>query len=170
MPLLSHIHEWAILPTASLSFSPALLDYCKANACGNYNKSWTCPPNCGSIEEQQKKILSHDNVLVFSTKHSLEDSFDYEGMTKGRDLHMKISIEIKKTMGNPLVYGAGDCPVCRNKNKKNGCFFPDPCPFPKEMIGSIEAAGIDVAKLCKTAGITYKDGKNTVTFFTIVLF
>jgi predicted metal-binding protein len=158
------VHEKAILPVTALVFSPALLDSCKTNVCGNYNKSWVCPPACESIEEQKKKILFYKNLLVFTTVHTLEDSFDYDGMTKGRELHSLLTSELKKILKDTPVYGAGNCPVCKP------CAFPVPCPFPEKKINSIEAAGIDVTALSKAAGIAYNNGECTVTFFSMALF
>ena len=160
---------WAVLSVDELTFSPELLECCKSNACGNYNKSWSCPPACGTIEEQRKKILSFKKVFVFSTIHDIEDSFDYEGMARGRELHAILTFEIKNTFGDVLIYGAGSCPVCKDKEGKDACAFPKPCRFPDQKINSLEAAGIDVAELCKTAGLKYNNGPNTVTFFSIVL-
>jgi len=157
------VHERAFLPSCELVFSSELLEYCKSNVCGNYNKSWTCPPACESMEEQRKKILSFENVFVFTTTHKLEDSFDYERMTLGRELHTSLTIEFKKRRGGVPVYGAGSCPVC------DFCAFPSPCPFPEKKIGSIEAAGINVTELSKSAGIAYNNGPNTVTFFSMTL-
>ena len=157
------IRQSAELPAGSIVFSLELLDYCKANSCGCYNKSWTCPPACETFEEQREKILSYKNVFIFSTVHNLEDPFDYEGMTKGRELHSRLTLELKKAAGGIPVYGAGSCPVC------GACSFPEPCPFPEKKIGSIEAAGINAAELCKAAGIAYNNGANTVTFFSFAL-
>jgi len=162
-------HEWAALPVSSLVFSPQLLEYCKSNVCGNYNKSWTCPPACESIEEQREKILSFENVFVFTTKHDLEDSFDYEGMTRGRELHTMLTLDFKKRSGGAPVYGAGSCPVCDSDGNAS-CAFPSPCPFPEKKIGSIEAAGINVTELSRAAGIAYNNGPNTVTYFSMALF
>jgi len=159
------IHEFAHLPALSLVFSAELLKPCQANACGKYNKSWTCPPACGTFEEQRDKILSYKNVFVFTTKHDLEDSFDYEGMTKSKDFHSLLTLEFKKKLGDAYpVYGAGSCPVCNGN-----CSFPAPCLFPEKRIGSIEAACINVTELSKSAGISYNNGKNTVTYFSIIL-
>ena len=159
------IHERALLPASALVFQPELLKACESNVCGRYNKSWTCPPACESMEKQREKILAYKNVYVFTTKHNLEDSFDYEGMTKGREKHTLLLLEIKNriTDDNP-VYGAGTCPIC-----KEYCCFPNPCPFPKKRIGSIEAAGINVTELSIAAGIKYNNGQNTVTYFSIIL-
>jgi len=155
------VHEWAQISTSKLIFSPELLEYCKSNTCGNYKKSWTCPPACETIEEQKKKILSYENIFVFTTKHVLEDSFDYDGMTRGRKLHSSLTLEFKKRLGDVPVYGAGNCPLC------DTCAFPSPCPFPEKKIGSIEAAGINVTELSKAAGVAYNNGVNTVTYFSM---
>jgi predicted metal-binding protein len=164
------VHEYAKLPVSSLTFSAELLKSCRSNVCGNYNKSWTCPPACGTMEEQRENILSYKEVLVFTTRHELEDSFDYEGMTRARELHSLLTLEFKRKSGKGPVYGAGNCPYCNAGKGKNNCSYPEPCPWPEEKIGSIEAAGINVTELSRAAGITYNNGPNTVTFFSIALF
>jgi len=158
------VHEWAVLPVSAIPFSPELLDYCKTNACGNYNKSWVCPPACENFEKQKERILSYDNFIIFTTVHKLEDSFDYEGMMKGRENHTLLTRETKKRLGDTPVFGADTCPVCPS------CSYPDPCPYPEKKIESIEAAGIDVTKISKIAKIKYNNGTCTVTFFSIILF
>ncbi|MDR3145003.1 MAG: DUF2284 domain-containing protein, partial [Treponema sp.] len=139
-------HEWAVISTEEISFSPELLKACEANTCGNYNKSWSCPPAVGTPEEQWKKIRAFEKAFVFTTKFDLEDSFDFEGMTKAKDIHNELTIDIHRQFGktNP-VYGAGGCTVCEK------CAFPEPCRFPDRMISSVEAAGINVARLSRTA-------------------
>ena len=163
-------HEWALLSSGKLIFSPQLLEYCKSNVCGFYNKSWTCPPVCENMEEQREKIFSFENVFVFTTMHKLEDSFDYEGMTRGMKLHSLLTLEFKKRLSGLPVYGAGSCHVCMDSDGNASCAFPSPCPFPEKKIGSIEAAGINVTELSKAAGIAYNNGQNTVTYFSMALF
>ena len=29
---------------------------CEANTCGRYNKCWSCPPGCGTLEELSRQI------------------------------------------------------------------------------------------------------------------
>jgi predicted metal-binding protein len=115
------------------------------------------------MEEQKEKILRREDILVFTTKHKLEDSFDHEGMSRGRELHTLLAQELSKKFDNAPVLGAGACLVCAV------CAFPAPCPFPEKMIGSVEAAGIDVTEVSKTAGIAYNNGPNTVTYFSLIL-
>jgi predicted metal-binding protein len=172
--LAGRAHEQGVVPVSALVFSPDLLAYCVSNVCGHYNTSWTCPPASGSIEEQQKKILSWQSAFIFTTKHDLEDSFDYEGMTRARELHTELTLELREKLGTAPVYGAGSCPCCRHLADAAGidrsCAFPAPCRFPDRKISSIEAAGINVTELSKTAGIRYNNGPNTVTYFSMVLY
>ena len=175
-----HVHEYAEIPVAALVFSRELLKSCETNVCGHYNSSWTCPPAVGTLEEQRDKILSYTNAFVFTTKHDLEDSFDYEGMTNGKELHTVLTLEFRNKLAingkddcvfSPFpVYGAGSCPICVSRTENAGCAFPNPCLFPDKKISSIEAAGINVTELSKTAGITYNNGPNTVTYFSMVLY
>jgi predicted metal-binding protein len=163
------IHERACMLTSAIVFQQELLKACES--CGRYNKSWTCPPACESMEKQREKILSYKNACVFTTKHELDDSFDFEGMTLGMEKHISLLIEIKNRIkGDHPVYGAGTCPVCKGNDGGEFCAFPNPCPFPEKRISSIESAGVNVTELSIAAGIKYNNGKNTVTYFSVVLF
>jgi predicted metal-binding protein len=64
---------------------------------------------------------------------------------------------------NP-IYGAGGCSNCEK------CAYPDPCRAPEKLLSSIEASGINVTELSRTAGVKYNNGPNTVTYFSMALF
>jgi predicted metal-binding protein len=164
------VHEGGEIATAELCFSSALVAACETNVCGHYNRSWTCPPVVGTLEEQREKILAYTKAFVFTTKHILEDSFDYEGMTKGRERHTGLTLLLREKLGTFPVYGAGSCPWCSFLDPGASCSFPSPCPFPEKKLSSIEAAGINVTELSKTAGLRYNNGPNTVTYFSFVLY
>lgn len=164
------VHEYADVPVSSLVFSREFFDTCATNACGHYNRSWTCPPATGTMEEQREKILAYKNAFVFTTKHDLEDSFDVEGMSAGKDLHMRLTLQLYNALDNQFpFYSAGGCPFCKDKDGKPRCAYPDPCPFPEKKIASMEAAGINVTELSRAAGINYNNGPNTVTYFSFAL-
>jgi predicted metal-binding protein len=157
--------EYAVIPTAAITFSPELLKACVTNVCGKYNRCWTCPPAVAPPEEQQKKIRSFSSAFVFTTKSPLDDSFDYEGMMKAKDYHDKLTGEMHEKFGktNP-VFGAGGCTLCAI------CAWPEPCRFPQKIFPAIEAAGINVTDLSRAAGLRYNNGQNTVTYFSMILF
>jgi predicted metal-binding protein len=157
--------EHAVIPTANIDFSPELYNTCAANACGNYNRCWTCPPAVGPLKTQKEKMTAFSSAFVFTTKSELDDSFDYEGMMRAKDSHNRLTAEIHERFGgsNP-VYGAGACSICKT------CAYPQPCRFPDKKISSIEAAGINVTELSRLGGLRYNNGENTVTYFSMILF
>jgi predicted metal-binding protein len=158
-------YEYAVIATADIVFSPEVRKACEVNICGSYGRTWACPPAIGTLEELMAKILAYKNALVFTTKHDLEDSFDFEGMQRGREIHNQLSVDIHERFGktNP-VYGAGGCSNCEK------CAYPDPCRMPEKLLSSIEASGINVTELSRTAGVRYNNGPNTVTYFSMALF
>jgi predicted metal-binding protein len=157
--------EYAVIPTAAISFSQELLKACEANICGKYNRCWTCPPAAGTLEEQKKKITAFSRAFVFTTRAGLDDSFDYEGMVKAKDSHNRLTAQMHERFGkaNP-VFGAGGCTLCEI------CAYPRPCRFPEKTFSSIEAAGINVAELSRAGGLRYNNGENTITYFSMILF
>ena len=51
------------------------------------------------------------------------------------------------------------------------CTYPDqPCRFPDKAFTSMEAYGLLVTDVCKSADTPYYYGRNTVTFTSCVLF
>ena len=44
------IHESGFLVTKDIPFDPGTRDACKANYCGQYGRTWACPPGCGTFE------------------------------------------------------------------------------------------------------------------------
>jgi predicted metal-binding protein len=162
--LAGRAYEIGLIETSALVFAPELYKACEANVCGNYNKCWTCPPAVGTLEEQREKILRWKYALVFTTKFDLEDSFDFEGMEKAREIHNDLTADMREQFGGNPVYGAGGCNACGT------CSYPEPCRFPGRAISSIEAAGINVTSLSRAANIKYNNGPNTVTYFSMILF
>lgn len=161
------IFRYKLLTTDQLCFEEGVREACKVNYCGRYSKSWTCPPACGELGELKEKILKYKNAFVFTTKHDIEDSFDIEGMYAAHKRHNEITVSLTDICRehSARILAAGSCTICEK------CSYPDaPCRFPDRALTSIEACGINVMTLSKTAGINYINGSNTVTYFTAVLF
>ena len=143
---------------------------CADNMCGNYGKSYTCPPDIGPIEELMEKVKTFDRMIVYQTVGELEDSYDFEGMMEAGERHNKLVQKLwdyTDSLGNAeaLHLGAGGCRLCSVCGKKTG----DPCRFPARAMGSLEAYGVNVSELAAQAGMKYINGQNTVTYFGAVL-
>lgn len=143
---------------------------CESNACGNYGKNYTCPPDVGDIEELMSKVKSYSKAVVYQTVGELEDSYDFEGMMEAGAQHTALvqkmwDVTDEMNYKNLLHLGAGGCHLCPVCGKISGT----PCAHPKRAMSSLEAHGINVSKLAEQAGMKYINGQNTVTYFGVIL-
>ena len=163
------IHESAWLSPADIPFSEDVRQMCKDNRCGMYGKRWTCPPGVGEWEDLRKRYSAYRNAFVFTTCHTLEDSFDFEGMQAAAAAHQQldeyIASELHDFAEQYVHLGAGACAIC------NECTYPTaPCRHPDRARQSMEACGINVVSLARSSGIRYNNGTDTVTYFSMLLF
>ena len=160
-------HEYALADTDVLKFQEGVAASCRMNYCGMYNRTWMCPPAVGNWQELEKEFRKYRRFFVFTTKHDIEDSFDIEGMGRGKDEHKLVQDRVQEALrGLPCrILGAGGCGICKT------CTYPDaPCRFPDKAVPSMEACGINVVELSRDVGIHYINGQNTVTYFSMVFF
>ena len=59
---------------------------CAADMCHAYDKSWSCPPAAGTLDEYRERIASYSDVVVFETVMELEDEFDFETMMEAEQV------------------------------------------------------------------------------------
>lgn len=150
---------------------PSFRDMCASNACGMYGKCYMCPPDVGDIEALMQEVGQYDYALVYQTVTELEDSYDFEGMIAARKQMPKLSQSLRKIFedvcfSKVLHLGVGNCGVCKVCAKETN----EPCRFPDLAMPSLEAYGINVSELAKSAGMRYINGQDTVTYFGAVLF
>jgi predicted metal-binding protein len=160
-------HKAAQIPTAQLTFNEVFRSYCERNSCGRYGKNYTCPPLVGGIADLIRKVQTRKTAVLWQTVHALEDSFDFEGMTRGKAIHNAMTLEIadraRENLGpDVLVLGAGGCFLCETCAAVTG----EPCRFPGRAMSSLEAHGIDVSKIGTVTDMKYINGVNTVTYFS----
>jgi len=157
------------LDVSSLEFLQDVRDMCNAEQCGHYNKSWSCPPACASLEEMRKRVKSYSFGLLVQTVGKIEDSYDWDGIMEAGE-RQKTSFarlwnELEKEYGTVLAMGSGACKLCQP------CSYPDePCRFPDRMEVSMEACGLFVSKVCKTNGLAYNYGPDRIAFTSCFLF
>lgn len=121
--------QTAELPVEKIRFGEDIVAACASNACGRYGKFWTCPPGVGTLEELKAKYSKYRTAFVFTTKHELEDSFDFEGMMRGGKEHQRaesLIFDEVKAAGGALL-GAGG----RRLSELCGMYLSDRAlPFP----------------------------------------
>ena len=161
--------------TASASFDPREIelrsevrDMCAADRCGRYGKNWMCPPGVASLDYWNRELERYDAGILLQVTVWLEDPFDYETMLAGEKRLKSVFRKLKKDFppngGELLFLQAGSCDVCET------CTFPDlPCRFPELALPSLEAIGIVVTDLCRSAGLPYYYGDGSLTYSGAIL-
>lgn len=160
-----------VIEVENLVFDPVFREICLSNACGQYGKCWTCPPDAGEINALMAEAKGYSRVLVYQTVTQLEDSYDFEGMMEAGNAHNRLAQELRKAFSaekiSPTLHlGAGGCRLCKVCAKKTD----EPCRYPGLAMKSLEAYGIHVSKMAESAGMKYINGQDTVTYFGAVLF
>ena len=162
------ITKWAPVAQSGIVYDAVFRDICAKNTCGRYGTCYMCPPDVGPIDHLIERAKQYPMAVMYQTIHSIEDSFDFEGMMEARRAHSRCSIRLHELLppGKFLHLGVGGCGVCARCAKVDG----EPCRFPEKAIASLEAYGMDVYKTACSAGLKYVNGPNTITYFGMVLF
>jgi predicted metal-binding protein len=160
----------AALPGSRIVLDEMFRGICKGNACGNYGMCYMCPPDAGEIHALMDAARAYPRAVLYQTIHSLEDSFDYEGMAEAGRRHAAVSQALEKKLrmmsGNRYLHlTLGGCRLCGVCAKREGL----PCRHPELALPSLESYGVNVYATSHNAGLPYINGQNTVTYFGMVL-
>lgn len=161
----------APLRPEQLVFRQEVRDMCAAGRCGNYGRSWSCPPACPSLEEMRRRAAAFDGGILVQTVVELEDDFDFEGMMDGERRHKAQFGRLVERLREQfpgrdalLPMGTGGCSRC------GACTYPDsPCRFPEEQMISMEAYGLLVSQVCESCGVPYYYGPGTLAYASCIL-
>ena len=159
-----------IFAAKDLKFLEEVRDMCSTNKCGNYGRLWTCPSACGTLDESRSKARQYNWGIILQTTAQMEDEFDGEAIEEAQKTQKERFLEycarLREKGEDFLPMGSGGCGV-----KCASCTWPDaPCRFPDQAFTSMEAYGLLVTDVCKSADTPYYYGRNTVTFTSCVLF
>lgn len=165
---------------------------CEMNYCGEYGRTWVCPPHCGTIESCMAKVLNYRQAAVIQTISPLEDSYDIEGMEEAAKSFgdvfaraVRFVQECRAALGEERleekdVSDTDQTPASETNGvpeflflAAGGCHRCEqcaivtnaPCRRPDEAFASLESHGIFVSDLAQKAGLNYINGQNTVTYF-----
>lgn len=160
--------NWAKLDIGTITLKQEVRDMCAANTCGQYDKRWSCPPGCGSLEECTRKLEKMTYGILVQTVGDVEDSFDFEGMAEveaSHKAHFTQMYEALQASGSTvLALGTGCCTQCRE------CTYPKtPCRFPEKMVSSMEAFGILVLEVCQANNLQYYYGSDKIAYTSCFL-
>ena len=160
------VTEYGFVETDGIAFDGIFRSICESNGCGNYCRTWACPPAIGSLDECRERVLSYPHAMVFKAVYTLEDSFDFEGMMEGHREFKDVVDRLYAILRKPcLMLSNEGCTRC------DKCTYPTaPCRVPEGLFHSLEGYGINVRQLSELAGLSYISGENTVSYFGMVCF
>ena len=162
----------AVVETSAIQFHEGVRDACAKNVCGKYDTNWMGPPAIGPIKELKKKVLRYRQGLLLQTVHPTTGSFDMKGMMAAAKDHGAVFRNYLEKIRNTfpeddfLPLDAGCCGYCEKCAYQDG----EPCRNPDQAVSSVEAYGMNVAALMKTADMPYNHGKGAIGFVGLILF
>jgi len=162
------ICEYAFIDPGKIQFLDQVRYICETE-CPQYGKSWSCPPAVGSVQECKDRCRQFKEGFLFTTVSEVEDMENMESMLKTRLDHEEITRKVRDLFlsfsDKLLVLSTESCDICEN------CAYPDaPCRFPNKMFPCVESYGILVTDLAESNGISFMNGSNLVTWFSLILF
>ena len=96
-------------------------DACATGKCRAYNRNWTCPPFCGTLEECEERLRSHSRGILLQTVGQLEKTIDTRGYAR---------VEKEQT------------PPCGPLPKRSGRNIPTPCALEPAAAASARPAPV----------------------------
>jgi predicted metal-binding protein len=172
LALESHATHAAILDVAQIQFHEDFRKACEKNVCRKYNTSWKGPPAIGPISALKQRVTQFRRGLLFQTVHPLTSNFDFKGMMAAAKIHDGIFLNLvdrirkKYPSEEILPLNKGCCILC----EKCAYLDSEPCRHPDQAAASVEAYGMNVIALQKSAGVPYYHGKNAVCYVGLIVF
>lgn len=156
------------LDPSILQFRQEVREMCAADKCRSYNKSWMCPPACGTLEEAAQKASGYKRGIIVQVTKNLEDDFDIDGMMEAEEdqkrFFYELTEKVREEYPDCLPMSTGACQICKE------CSYPDaPCRMPGKAMPSMEAYGLVVSDVCTKSGIPYYYGPHTLTYSGCIL-
>lgn len=156
------------LDPSTLKVMEMVRETCASGKCRAYGHNWTCPPQCGTLEECAARMQKYERGILLQTVGELKKTIDTRGYMETEKNHnaalRKFAKEIREVYPEALCLGAGGCRICET------CAYPDPCRFPGQGISSMEAYGLFVTQVCRDNGLQYYYGPKTIAYTACVLF
>jgi predicted metal-binding protein len=148
--------------------SPEVRAMCAADRCKMYDRSWSCPPACGSLDTASQRLSRCTQGILVQSTTVMADDFDLTAIRQGEELHKRrfdtLARQAKQLFPRCIPLAAGTCTRCKK------CTYPDrPCRFPERRYSSMEAWGLLVSKVCEASGLPYYYGSKTMTYTACIL-
>jgi len=164
------ILEYAFPDPQTIGFSDRIRWVCE-HECPRYGTSWSCPPAVGSVQACAARCRAHEGAFIFSTVAEVQDITNLEETLATRMAHEEVTARITERFrreygkARVLTLSTESCSLCSR------CTWPDaPCRHPDKMFPCVESYGIVVSELAEAEGMSFDNGPNVVTWFSLIFF
>ena len=157
----------AFMHTDDLVFIPNFRTLCEENVCGKYGVNYACPPDCGTVEEMQAKVLSWRQALVMQTMWDIDDPLDNGQIRPAKAQHNQMTRQLIDQAKEPgMMIGVSGCNLC------NPCALAvkEPCRFPHLQYSCMSAYCIFVKEMAERCHMEYECAPGIITFFSMFCF
>ena len=157
----------ALIDTGEITFVPAFRPLCQENLCGKYGVNYSCPPDCGTVEEMRAQVLRWPRALVMQTMWDIDDPMDGQQTKPAKGEHNCLTRQLIDWAGEPgLMIGASGCSLC------TPCAITEgrPCRLPELRYSCMSAYCIFVKELAERCAMDYDCGPGVVAFFSMYCF
>ena len=163
------LYIYFFMEPKELEFSPRVRWICE-HECGQYGKSWACPPGTGTVEQCRQHCLGYSKCLVISTVTEVADISDIDETLATRKEHEQITDQVAQLLrrggAEPFVLSTESCAICPRCAILDG----EPCRFPERMHPCVESQGINVIPVLENNGLEFQYGQNVVTWISMLLY
>ena len=145
----------AYIDTADVVQDPSFRKFCEDNLCGKYNANYSCPPDCGTVDEVQQRLKAGKRALVLQSIWEIGSYDNKDEIQKSKKTHNAAILRFTETLRQAghkgFCLGYGGCPLCDPCKRVNN----EPCAHPEQKISCMSAYCIDVAKLAEKCGLEF---------------
>lgn len=147
---------------------PEFRMFCEENRCGKYNANYSCPPDCGTVQQLQNRVLAEELVLVVTSQWEIQGYEDQEGIQVSKKAHnaavLRLMDKLRKIGIQGFAVGYSGCPLC-NPCKRT---LNQPCAFPDKRISCMSAYCVNVAELANRCGMDFAWDSNRLYLFGMI--
>lgn len=163
-------HAAKIISTDKIVFDGSFRAYCEENLCGQYGVNYSCPPDCGSVNQMKERVLSHSKALVVSTEWIIDDLSQSDKLRAAKTEHNAAMFRLIKKMRdeghNGIMIGSSGCTLCRPCKLALG----EVCAYPDMRYSCMSAYCIYVKKLAEECEMNYDYKDGVLPFFGMYVY
>lgn len=145
----------SFVATEDVVQDPSFRKFCEDNLCGKYNANYSCPPDCGTVDQVQQRLRSGKKALVLQTIWDIGSYENKQAVLESKKAHnaavLRLTDTLRKNGIRGFCLGYGGCPLCDPCKRVENL----PCAHPDRKISCMSAYCIDVGKLAEKCGLEF---------------